>query len=616
MKKFASLFISVLLVMSMVFCGVVSASAAAHDIDVNNVGKSSITITKRDADDHNKTLAGSVFTAYQVLDYDPAKGAYSINANFADVVTDIDAIVKSVDTNGDANGWATYGSTADLEALITSLTLKSKTLTDPTAYKNSNESKADGIAKIENLNFGVYLVRETVFPRGATSQSEAFLVTLPQWNKDNNAWMYDVPVEPKNKILTITKEMTKDNSKADSYSIGDTITFQINSQIPNYGNSIIQKDWQLTDKLLADTNITATDAVARYNALNLVFTDTMSDGLTLDLASLEVEVKTKDGWKTLAKGDTLAELKTIARTEGQQAVKTPLEGQYSSTGAYTATEKTDTTNGNATVMTVTVAWNVLNNNQGENIRLTYDAVLNEKAEITTGELNEIDYQFKNDPYQDDDDLELIEDSDKVYTYQMDLTKTLQGKKKAEVASVKFQLFDTEYKADQSKPMNFIKNDDGTYTLWVGKVENGKAVIKDANNKVLKDLGAVVTEISPIGSGNDMGLVRVYGLEEGTYYLKETLSASGYSILPAPLKVVVSEVKDQSGVVTGNVSAKVENDDVVTAKDGVFLFTIDNPENEFELPVTGGMGLILFTVGAGVILAAAFIIIARLRKKEA
>ncbi|MGN0537147.1 MAG: GGIII-like transmembrane region-containing protein [Acutalibacteraceae bacterium] len=44
-------------------------------------------------------------------------------------------------------------------------------------------------------------------------------------------------------------------------------------------------------------------------------------------------------------------------------------------------------------------------------------------------------------------------------------------------------------------------------------------------------------------------------------------------------------------------------------------TVNNAKNQYDLPLTGGLGLWIFTIGGGVLMAAAIIVISVVRKKK-
>lgn len=84
------------------------------------------------------------------------------------------------------------------------------------AVKDSNNNKTElftndqGVVKFDNLEVGLYLVMETTLPQAVTQKAEPFLVSIPMTrigagkdettNPNNEVWMYDVTVYPKNSI--------------------------------------------------------------------------------------------------------------------------------------------------------------------------------------------------------------------------------------------------------------------------------------------------------------------------------------------------------------------------------------------------------------------------------
>ncbi len=93
----------------------------------------------------------------------------------------------------------------------------------------------------------------------------------------------------------------------------------------------------------------------------------------------------------------------------------------------------------------------------------------------------------------------------------------------------------------------------------------------------------------ITSGAD-GYVTINGLDEGTYYIKETQAPNGYVCSDQELEITIP---DQAGT-----------DNVVTVN---FANT--------QIPHTGGMGTTLYTVGGGLIVAAAAVLFVVSRKKR-
>lgn len=100
----------------------------------------------------------------------------------------------------------------------------------------------DGTAAFPNLSLGLYLVSETKFPAGVTP-SAPFLVSVPLTDPRNqNTWLYNVHVYPKNSITTATKTVQDSSVKK----LGDELTFTIKADVPN---EAIIDGYKITDKL-------------------------------------------------------------------------------------------------------------------------------------------------------------------------------------------------------------------------------------------------------------------------------------------------------------------------------------------------------------------------------
>lgn len=664
MKKLVSTASAILLSVIMVLSCMVTVSAAT---DVDTTKKGSIKLTKYDSatvqkDENDKVTSGTpvqgaTFSAYRILDFDNGK-TYTVDSNFIDSegnnVVEVDDIVN---VSASKAGTLSYGSTDKLEAQITKLQNYIQTNNiAATATATTNENGVATIGADESsddnkpLPLGVYLVQETVVPVGYTVTTQAFLVAIPQWNQDTETWQYEITATPKDELLQVDKQMkdenqgTTDGTKDDSYSIGDTIPYTVTAKIPNYGMSYDDPTIRLTDNLLIDNdNGDETAKIAKYNALNVKFTDTLTNGLTLDLDSLVIKVldtNTEDPKNTvLTKGATLAELESFTYTDGI-LTKTPKTGE--NVGSYTAT--TTETDG-STIMTIDIAWASLDQYQGKTIQLTYNAQLNENAVVGSANQNDVTYEFTNDPQQVmADPKTTTTDKDKVYTYQMDLTKKFDGATADGTAinasTVEFELTVTDTddtKTETAKKLSFIGSN-GDYTVWNGAVVGNQAykltdVTKNEEGTWTANEGAiavdtVVTTLNP----NSTGSLTVKGLEAGTYELKETKSLEGYTILTEPVTILVEEVKEGTpAVVTQKVSAytiafaskDAEGNITTTNKDilaneadtGIFSITVNNAKNQFNLPITGGLGLWMFTIGGGIVMAGAIIFFSVIRKKK-
>ena len=97
------------------------------------------------------------------------------------------------------------------------------------------------------------------------------------------------------------------------------------------------------------------------------------------------------------------------------------------------------------------------------------------------------------------------------------------------------------------------------------------------------------------------------LDERIYYLKETQSPAGYTLLANPVKIEIT-ASEMNQVATGTFTLKV-NDKEITATDGSFVTKLNTDsgistvavENQkgFSLPETGGIGIMIF-LGIGIV----------------
>lgn len=129
-------------------------------------------------------------------------------------VMDAGELVKYYDgiTTGDAVKYQTYFKANTTEFTAENLTdeVKGKEVKETSA--SSGEKKTDKAGKVEftGLEVGLYLVIETTLPQAVTQKAEPFLVSIPMTrigagedettNPNNEVWMYDVTVYPKNSI--------------------------------------------------------------------------------------------------------------------------------------------------------------------------------------------------------------------------------------------------------------------------------------------------------------------------------------------------------------------------------------------------------------------------------
>ena len=196
--------------------------------------------------------------------------------------------------------------------------------------------------------------------------------------------------------------------------------------------------------------------------------------------------------------------------------------------------------------------------------ITYKAMLNRNAVIAgIGNVNTAWLTFGEGGVSN-------EDAVTTYTYGIDIVKTDSSNKLIDGAQ--FRIYDA---AEGGNEIKVVPTDDGTGYRRAREDEQGVDI--------------VVTD----------GQIRVVGLDNGTYYLEETVAPDGYNKLSARQKFIVSD---------GNLDA-IFNDGIYSTGSGVHVVN----KTGSMLPETGGMGTVLFVaIGTVVVLGAGVLLVTKKR----
>lgn len=231
--------------------------------------------------------------------------------------------------------------------------------------------------------------------------------------------------------------------------------------------------------------------------------------------------------------------------------------------------------------------NSLEKNSTEKFTITYKVKLNDKAVLgQDGNKNSVKLQYKNDINDKFKDVPGNDDT-KVFTYGIDLLKKGEGKGTV-LAGVTFTLTDEKNTA-----------------VYVEKI--------DPN-----------TFYTPGGSSNEVttdnnGKIYIRGLKPGTYRLTEKKTNAGYVLLKDPVVIVITQSTKENEAAEGVVSATVGGKEVTMNADNgsntaIVPLTVVNSKG-FNLPVTGGRGIALFTIaGIAIVAAAGSLLFMRKRSK--
>ncbi len=288
--------------------------------------------------------------------------------------------------------------------------------------KTENPSAANSNTSVwKNQDTGWYLIVENPTGNQANTSAEAMGKTITKSVVASKPILVDlredVSIVPKDDQITLEKNIVGENGetidpvKKNNVSIGDTVNYQVKSQIPVY-------EARVGEKLKSDN-------------LKYILTDTFSDGLTYK-KDVSVEVETKDGYQTLK-----------ANTD------------------YMVTQSDQQ-------FTVTLSSAAILDNQGKKIVLTYSGVLNENAKVDSVEGNPNDIVLKySHNWNESDDADYLHDRTITYTYGFKVHKVDSNDDTRDMAGAAFDVKDAsgsvighfEYGENGE-----IKNDRGKITI--------------------------------------------------------------------------------------------------------------------------------------------------------
>lgn len=453
---------------------------------------------------------------------------------------------------------------------------------------NLTDFQADGLTGAE-LSQKAY---EYVSALGDTDTEKvvAFAKKAAAWAKDNK----NSVMATSTAVAVANQDSTKYEAKFDSLSYGyyvvspqdgstgnanrgttamlvnvkqATKEMQLKSEYPTVDKTVADGDQNTgSDAQIGDTlKFTLASKVpdlSEYDYFNFRFVDTLSKGLTLDESSIVVKI----GEKTLT-------LSNDNLVNGQYTVATEevADPQGATKLTITLKDLVKLTKGNG--FTDIAA--------GDSITVAYSATLNKdaavgadpdgnnknSAKVEWGTKSETDFDGSSQP-------------DETHTYTFDF----KIKKIDDAQPTANPLIDAEFqikKGDEGTPMNLVVVSAGS--------KDAPLIVRPAISP--EDDNAKKTEVLTPASG----LITFQGFDAGTYKLVETKAPDGYNKLKDEIEVVITPKYKQED---GTLQSYEVTFDMQNPSDG--LFVIVNKKG-IELPETGGMGTILFTlVGAAAI----------------
>lgn len=656
MGKFRKMLAGVLSAAMVLSTMTVTAFAAETKMPtIDTTKKGSITINKYEGDDTTKPLEGVTFTIYKIADLE--QGSNPVELKYKSLITGVN-ITSETKYN-------------DIKSVVDSK-IADGSLTGTSATTVMESGKAT--AKFTELDLGIYLVEETKAPSQVVNKTANFLVSVPMTNEDGDDWVYDIIANPKNETVyggitlikkgktikvngseteetlknvsfELQKKETTGWTKVDEYKTNGSGVINVTGLAPatyrfietNLGGTDDNKGYILDGK-------TAYEFTVQTDGKIQVGTTEASESATITVynekPSLEKSVENANGsydndtdasvgdtvtWKVEASvPSNVNELKTYKLTDKmsdaltwENKAKANLEITTNNSTTleastdYTLTVPEDNTTGGTWTIEFTEAGKTkLATSNVKVITVTFNTKLNVNAIIgSEGNLNdaELDYSNAIYPTEDPDNPnkgntpgeDKIKDQAIVYSFQMNIEKVDGKDSTIKLQGVTFDLY--SYTGAKTNPTEAdLKGSDGTL------VEQN--LTTDVDGKIQKS-----------------------GLKNGTYYLVETKTVKTkdgkqYNLLKEPVKVEikVDYVTKTETTITKDVNGNVADTTTVSTKtftggdtgsDGTFTVTVKNYTG-FDLPITGGMGTVLFSIAGFALMAGAAFVLLKGRRKDA
>ena len=278
----------------------------------------------------------------------------------------------------------------------------------------------------------------------------------------------------------------------------DSCDIQIKSDYPSIIKKIEEDDLNIGWNDIGDYEIgqsipykyeTYIPDIKAYNTYKMIFHDIMDEALTFDSDSVQIQISDSE--------------KTYTVPSNQ----------------YSIVENTDNESFIVQISDIkSIIDQQFSNGYGQKVLFTYNAYLNEKAKDRSGRAgfeNKVALEFSNNPDTDgtNDTGMTPWDSVVCFTYQINAVKT--NEENQSLQGAKFRLY---------------RDENGMQEIKLKKVENVYVVMNE-------DYLSNAESDEMISDEN--GLFNISGLDQGTYYLKETQAPDGYRKIQDSIKIVIT-----------------------------------------------------------------------------
>ena len=596
MKKILALFVAVLLIVASMSVAFADENSQ-HVITINNtdqnvphtyeayqvfVGKLDATQTKLSDVQWGSGVDGAALLT--ALKNDATYGSYFTNCDSAAKVAEVLGANPFVSTSAaDASAGAIDAIAAIIAGNLT--TTKVAFTANDTTYTATVTGD------------GYYFVKDTTTTLKGANGSDTLSKYLLSVVKNVNIAAKDTHLTPDKEIVEGSARV-----KEGSAAVGDTVTFEVTIPVPNTKKYVDHFIFDMKDTLPVGMTFMGITSVK-------VGTDNVPNTVTVAAA----------GTDTYAAYTAPADAAAAVTAAGGQKIKVVFNNFKANAEEH--------------------GW------IGQNLVVTYTAVVNDDADFTpTGNINEVYFDYSNDPNHDYDGDEpgpnepmgeTPHDRTKALLINLEVYKT--GNNAGALEGAEFEITSTDYnvtlvtgekyeasgyqaKAGETIAADtYYKLNDGSYTT-TAPTDGTRSMYAEGTFVKVSFADANTTpgstnKVTAI-SGAD-GKIVLKGLKPGTYTVKETKAPSGFNLDPTEYIIKIDWTYDATAK-TGSFSKDNQNSTESFAWDGTVAtakITIDNKSGS-TLPSTGGIGTTILYVGGSILVLAAVILLVTKRRMNA